>query len=70
MTFFRVLWVPHIDVKKHERKLNCRFSTVKTVSNTRQYHCYIPIEENFFEVKITSFDNDSNKVKLLLPKKR
>ncbi|CAH0547051.1 unnamed protein product [Brassicogethes aeneus] len=57
------------DVKKHEKKLKRRFSVVKTLENTRQYHCYIPVKENSFQAKITSFDTSSKKVNLLLPNK-
>ncbi|XP_074115144.1 uncharacterized protein LOC141537857 [Cotesia typhae] len=52
-----VLWVPHSEVNKHERKLKRRFSMVKTLTNTRKYHCFIPVEDNFFQAKITSFDD-------------
>lgn len=62
----RVLWVPETEVKRCERKLQKRFSSVKTFPSTRKHHCYIP-EEGAMKMKITSFsEDDSINVKLNL----
>lgn len=53
------------EVKAHRRKLKSRFDTAKTVTGTRKYHCYIPINENSLDVKRTSFAEEKNLVSII-----
>lgn len=49
----------------HEEVLKARYTMAKTIKNTRQYHCYIPIDKNVILCKLFSDANESVKNTLL-----
>lgn len=55
-----------MDVTKFQKKLNRRFASVDTLPQTREHHCFIPINGKSMTMKITSFSNKEKSVELNL----
>ncbi|KYM96833.1 hypothetical protein ALC62_12496 [Cyphomyrmex costatus] len=51
--------------KKHAKVLEKRFKEAKTISGTRQFHCYKPLDSNSVECKIFSNYSESTVVKIV-----
>lgn len=53
---------------EHEKSLKTRFKDVKTIKNTRQYHCYEPLDNKKLSCKL--FSNDSVFVEIVTSGKK
>lgn len=58
----RCFYVSEREVTAAGKKLNSRFSSSKTVRNTRTLHYFEPLDTNTMKVKLYSFDSNSQTV--------
>ncbi|XP_058789571.1 uncharacterized protein LOC131663272 [Phymastichus coffea] len=64
----KYLYVSNDDVEARGKKLSSkkdsRFNNAKTIKNTRQYHCFLPIDLNTMKAKLYSFDTEFDVVNI------